>query len=942
MTNKLFLELSSCFIDLEQGLIRREDDSDRSEVPLSSLETEVLEYLVQNRGIPVSSEQIQDALESETGEPSTRRIGFALHSLSGKIESRRAQGVRHLRRLPTGHYLFTLGLSEEPTDRTVDTDIAPVPSPTVLHHESTLGSNLSPEVDPFVGREGALADLWEMFSRPGRLITLLGPPGCGKSRLAVHFALNEASQDDRWPGGVWRVDVRRVEGRSDLADAISGTLRLDRRSRRSQEGLTAWLSSVFESRGRSLLLLDGADRLQSDAIALLDRCLAGTPDLLVLATSRQKLSLPREAVCQLGPMTVDESVELLTQRCSLPPLESPESDFREEALRAIAQRLDCIPLALELAAAQLRSMTAIQLLKRLEAGLGLPESPKNSHEESASLRAAISSSWDLLTSDERSVFAQTSVFRGGFSLPAAAAVVHCDGPIGEILANLCDKSLVTASDETGLGGLRFDIYAPLREFGRRKLKESGKYASTLLQHRHWFLSWGERQLELLGTLEGFSVLAALEEELGNFLAAYQRSEGTKPAVAARLALVIEWPLRRSGQIGLWQDVLDSGVRMATRADDNRLLAKTLVRRAGRLRLLGELSRANEDLAKALELSTAIKDQTLELAVRIDRADLLRRRDLYDESEVELERCFELAESCEDDHSKGWVYTLQGLLFADRGEFNQATQMHRLALGTALAQGEVLREAQCRSNLGARYMDAGRLEEAAEQFHIALETAAYDGAAPIRLRVLSHLGVLHILQAELSAAEAAITEAMALSSSRAEVAPLAWNGLNLGAVRVEQARLLEAGLLFEEAKGRFRELGAMRGEALALLGLGAVALLSDQTENARRDLHGSHELARSAGSRHVEFQAVSYLAIADRSSATQHLAAARALLSAEHPQRDHLFLALAEAIVAARSDGAAKAKDALEAADQAPLEDLGPDTRVLRTLLRRELRGLGGA
>jgi predicted ATPase/DNA-binding CsgD family transcriptional regulator len=323
---------------------------------------------------------------------------------------------------------------------------------------------LAAEATSFVGREAELSVITTLLTS-ARLVTVTGPAGVGKTRVCLRAAARSA---DRFPDGVWLVELSGLGDPALLFSAVAAALGLpdtDDRSRRA--------AVLDHLRHRRLaLILDTCEHLVDGCAAFAATVLRDAPEVTLLATSRQPLDAPGEHAVLVPPLRIDdEAVELFAQRSAavLPEFEVTVAN-RADVVR-LCQRLDGIPLAIELAAVRLRALPLTDLADRVEAGFGvLAASRRGTIERHATLRAAVQWSYDLCTAAERLLWRRLSVFAGSFDVAAAEEI--CSGaaaPREEIvhtLVSLVDKSVVLRcdSDEN-----RYRLLDTLREFGAEKL-----------------------------------------------------------------------------------------------------------------------------------------------------------------------------------------------------------------------------------------------------------------------------------------------------------------------------------------------------------------------------------------------------------------------------------------------------------------------------------------
>ncbi|WP_329599119.1 regulator [Streptomyces pseudovenezuelae] len=377
--------------------------------------------------------------------------------------------------------------------------------------DTEVNGNLPLELDGFVGRRAELPELARALDA-SRLVTVTGPGGIGKSRLAARVAGGLRTP----PDGVWRVELAAVRDPEFVDYAVVETLGLtDHTARLPGETLLAHLAGR-----RLLLVLDGFEHLVDACAALVADLLGQVPGLTVLAVGRRPLRVAGEQVFALGPLREDEAVELFAERAGRQGVTVGEDPH----VRELCRRLDGIPLAIELAAGRLGALCPGQLLERLDdrfrllTGGGRDTLPRH-----RTLRTAIGWSHELCTPEERLLWSRLSVFAGRFDLEAAEYVcsgggLHSDDVL-DVLSALLAQSVV-AREETATG-VRYRMLDTVRAYGAEWLEATGDAVRLRRRHRDWYVglaTWCE--------LDWFSprqneVAARIEAELPNLRGALE-------------------------------------------------------------------------------------------------------------------------------------------------------------------------------------------------------------------------------------------------------------------------------------------------------------------------------------------------------------------------------------------------------------------------------------
>jgi predicted ATPase/DNA-binding SARP family transcriptional activator len=396
----------------------------------------------------------------------------------------------------------------------------------------------------FVGRDEEVRTVSGLVTE-ARLVTLVGPGGAGKTRLSTEVGrgLRDAPED-----GVWLVELATVTDPADVVQAVWTAIGM-----RDPAGATGPGRRVVAGDGsvaldrlaealayrRILLILDNCEHVIGAAAALADRLLGDCPHLRILATSREPLGITGEVLLPVGPLPADAldspAARLLSDRAAAV---RPGFQLDGSAVR-ICRALDGMPLAIELAAARCRSMTAAQIADRLDDRFRLlTRGSRTALPRHQTLRAVVDWSWDLLTDAERVMLRRLAVFPGGATLDATAAVCDPDGVLGdpvELVAALVDKSLLVEEDG------RYRMLETIRAYGLERLEEHGETAALRRRHATWFLALAERLEPTLRTAEQLKSLGVLSAEHENLHGALRRAITDEDAdLAVQFVLVLGW------------------------------------------------------------------------------------------------------------------------------------------------------------------------------------------------------------------------------------------------------------------------------------------------------------------------------------------------------------------------------------------------------------------
>ncbi|WP_307808286.1 AfsR/SARP family transcriptional regulator [Streptomyces oryzae] len=427
--------------------------------------------------------------------------------------------------------------------------------------------NLRTGLTSFVGREGEISALCEELGK-ARLVTLTGPGGAGKTRLSLEAAARaRAELGGEWADGVWVAElaaVRDPHDRGATAEAVLTALggRETVLTGTTAEGLRAAtdptaanpLAQLAErcAARRMLLVLDNCEHLIDAAARVVETLLVECPGVTVLATSREPLGVPGEFVRPVEPLPDPVALRLLAERGA-----SARPGFRiaddPEACAEICRRLDGLPLAIELAAARLRSLTPSQLARRLDHRFRLLTSGNRTVlPRQQTLRAVVDWSWELLDTAERAVLRRLAVFTGGCQLEQAEEVCAdlvegADGDVTALLSSLVDKSLVVAVPEECGGGMRYRLLETVAEYAAEKLDEvPGEREHAERRHLIVYRELARMADPLLRGPEQVTWLDRLEREHDNIRTALRRAIAARDeheALCLTLSMAWFWQLR---------------------------------------------------------------------------------------------------------------------------------------------------------------------------------------------------------------------------------------------------------------------------------------------------------------------------------------------------------------------------------------------------------------
>jgi len=571
-------------------------------------------------------------------------------------------------------------------------------------------TNLPIPATPFLGRQRELGEVTALLgSEGGRLLTLTGPAGAGKTRLALQAA---AEASDRYPDGVFWAALAELRDSKLVLEVAAQALE-------ARDGLAERIADR-----RLLLMLDNFEHL-IDAAPELTGLLTACPNLHLLVTSRERLRLAGEQAYAVPPLEPQDASELFTARAqAVDPRFEPRPIIAE-----LCSRLDNLPLALELAAARTPVLSPEQLLDHLSKRLDLLKAGRGVDPRQQTLRATIEWSYDLLVEAERLLFERLSVFLGGCTLAAAEEVCEADL---DTLQSLIDKSLLRRQ------GQRFWMLETIREYAAERLGQRGEEHALRRRHADHFLGLVEEAA--VGAPSEHPEAPWARDELDNI----RRARGWLVAAgdmerAARLAVAAFWILWTRANLRELRAWLVSALERPPDLDPG-LRADAFGAVALATANLGESQVAREYARKSLELARERNDKRqIEWALRVlsfDEPDLDERRRL-------LHECEELLRELGNEGGLGWVTYLLGVTLFEEERFDEARHTLEEAVSIFGGLGRRWEAANAESAIACVLIADGRPEAARPILEEGLRRAVDLQSAALAVEVLAALGCVRV-------------------------------------------------------------------------------------------------------------------------------------------------------------------------------------------------------
>ncbi|WP_309721132.1 tetratricopeptide repeat protein [Armatimonas sp.] len=698
----------------------------------------------------------------------------------------------------------------------------------VLKSLSTHPNNLPQQVTSFIGREKELAEVESLLEKT-RLLTLTGAGGSGKSRLSLQAA---ADLLERFPDGAWLVEFAPLADPNLVAQTLAGVLNL---KEEPGKPITQSLVEHLKSK-RLLLVLDNCEHLLDACAKLADTLIRQCLGVHILASSREALGIAGELTYRVPSLSLPdpkqvqtpeslsqyEAVQLFIERALFQQSTFAVTNANAPALASICHRLDGIPLAIELAAARVRSLSIEDINSKLDQRFRLlTGGSRTALPRQQTLRSLIDWSYDLLSEAEKTLLCRLSVFAGGWTLDSAESV--CSGDVVEdwevldLLTSLCDKSLVV-SEPSG-SSTRYRLLETIRQYSRDRILESGEEAVFRGCHLSHFLALGESAEPLLTGADQMLWLDRLELEHDNLRAALEWSGDSSSCL--RLAGVIYrfWYVR--GYFSEGCDRLSRALAEAAGADAS-LRAKALNGVGLLTSSLGDYPAARLLYEQSLAIAREVGDRESTARALGNLGLVAVYQGDYPAARVYQEESLAIRREMGDRGGIARALLNLGMVPASQGDYPAARLLYEQSLAIARELGNQGVVTNALLNLGSLasfqgdYASARVYQE--ESLAIAREVGNRGGIA----NALNGLGDVASFQGDYASARVYQEESLVIAKELGDRGSIA-NALNgLGNVAFSQGDYGSARLLYEESLAIKREIGDQKGIAYSLQGLGNVA------------------------------------------------------------------------------------------------------------------------
>ncbi|MBI2944610.1 MAG: AAA family ATPase [Candidatus Wallbacteria bacterium] len=694
-----------------------------------------------------------------------------------------------------------------------------------------------------LGRERELAALEALLGRGERLVTVLGPGGIGKTRLAVELGLRYSEPGRERGGEVVFCDLTRATSVSEIAELAAGALSACFGQLGTTQALVEAVGNELAGREGCLVILDNFEQVARHAVETVGRWRALAPQVQLLVTSREPLGLSGEATYRLEPLELDDAVTLFMQRAAAARSQLSLELRERPVVERITRSVDCIPLALELAAGRAGILSLEQVEEQLSRRFGLLASTRRDVEpRQATLRGAIDWSWNLLSERERAALAQLSVFRG-CTLDAAEAVLEVGEAAGggqtlDLVQGLVDRSMVQVT--MGERGARYHLLVSIQAFAAQKLEESGGAGAARERHGRYYARLAAERFTGSFLDDDRIDSAAVEAERDNLTAALDAP--TLPAeqkLELIVALCCQAYTRRP--LDEMKALAARGESLASAVGSPALVTRMLEVIGVSEWLAGDHEAAARHLERALGQAKLAGDARLEALVLKDLASCDMMLSRGKQAAELLDRALERARVSGDPYVEARIIGNLGHVWYRQCDGARCVPLFERQLELTVDRPESLEHAFALNNLGGAKLLLNCFDEARRLHERALAILIRLGHFRFEAMVQCQLASVGVMRGE----GALALEDVVRTLSRARRYGLKWAIAHalyvIGLVRIESGDARGALAVLQEGEGAAREAGDLNMLALTLAGRSAALGIAGEPDRARRDLEAAREL-----------------------------------------------------------------------------------------------------
>lgn len=700
-----------------------------------------------------------------------------------------------------------------------------MPNPKNPSHPNNLPAFLS----NFVGREREMSQIKQLLASQ-RLLTLTGPGGCGKTRLAVEVAVRTV---DDYPDGTWLIELAPLSNPGLVPEAIASVLAVHEKPGGS---ITRMLIDHLRSR-EALLLIDNCEHLVAACASLAESLLQACPGMRIMVTSRESLGVPGEYVWNVPPLSLpepqpwrnpdsareavkvyleSESVRLFVERASSVSPGFTITEKNAAPIVEICRRLDGMPLAIELAVARVRTLSVQQIAQRLDDRFHfLTSGSRNAPHRQRTLAATLDWSYALLSEQEQKVLQRLSIFAGGSTLDAVESVCVGNGiesaQVLDTLSHLVEKSLVMA-DKPEPGEPRYRMLETIRQYALEKLTESGELDPSKNRHLNYFVEWVETAEPYLNGAEQLRWVELYEAERSNLRAALDWSLTGEERVEAGLRLAAA-----CGRFWRLHNYFSEGrVRFSSLLSHPAAQKRTLAR-ASALGHMANLMYLQSDypamkpvLEEALSICRELGDPlqgklafTLELM-----GEMATEEGDYKLAPVYFQEALGIFRKLNDQKGIGDILMQLGWASMRTGDLQKAQNLLEESLVVSETSGNKTNMAFAFSGLGEAAARQGKYNHAKTLLEQGLSISREIRDEWITATLLGSLGWVALCQHEFNSMRKIMRESLEIRLDTGDKGGIAWCLEKLAKAKYEQDQLEQAAKLFGYAEALRAPIGSV--------------------------------------------------------------------------------------------------------------------------------------
>lgn len=683
-------------------------------------------------------------------------------------------------------------------------------------------------VSSFIGREREIAEITQLLAE-NRLVTLTGPGGCGKTRLALEVAKGCSEEFDH---GVWLTEFASLADGLLVPQAVASTLGV---GERQKQALVDELVNFLRVR-HTLLVFDNCEHLIGACAALAETLLQTCPNLWILATSREPLAISGEMVWAVPPLSLpnmqpwsgvdresqvrpaylqSEAVQLFIARALTATVDFTFTEENGGWVAEVCRQLDGIPLAIELAAARVRAMSVRQIAERLDDRFHLlTAGSRTAPPRQQTLEATLDWSYTLLAEAERGVLQRLSIFAGGATLEAAESICAGEGidsqEVLDVLLRLVDKSLVVV-DRPEVGEPRYRLLETIRQYAGEKLADTGETKMTKDRHLGYFIQWAEKAEPNLSGVDQLAWLAQYEADHDNLRTALEWSR--------------ENPIRT-----------EEGLRLAAAC--------------GRFwRLHGHLSEGRARLTAAFSQAAVQKRSSVYARALMHTANLMYLQSDLPAMRPVAEEALSVWRELGEEGKAGAAYTLDliGELAAEEGDYTRALLFFQEAIGIYRELKDLYGVSDILMQFGWAAMRTGEYPQAEHHLEEFLKLAREIGDKTRVTYALSGLGEVALRQGDYPRANTLLDQGLELSRPHGDKWGTGTLLGSLGWVALRQRNFKQMREYLRESLAIRSDIGDRGGIAWCLEKLAEAAVLAGERQRAVIVLGGAAALRTPIGS-----------------------------------------------------------------------------------------------